>query len=63
MAQVVSPRPLAVKARVPAQARPCGTLGEQSGTGTYFSPSTSGFPLSVSFHQYSTRTPSIAGAM
>jgi hypothetical protein len=42
MAQAVSRRPLTT------EARPCGICGGQSGTGTGFSPSTSG--LTCQFH-------------
>jgi hypothetical protein len=44
MAQVVSRRPLTVEARVRARVNPCGICGKQIGTGTGFSPSSSGFP-------------------
>jgi hypothetical protein len=49
MAQAVSRRPPTVEARV----RPCGIFGEQSGTGTDFSSSTSVFPYKF----YSTGAP------
>jgi hypothetical protein len=44
MAQAVSHRPLAKEAWVRARVNPCGICGEQSGTGTGFSPSSSAFP-------------------
>jgi hypothetical protein len=51
MAQAVSRRPLTAEARVRYRASPCGICGGQSGTGTGFSPSTSGFPCQ--FHSTS----------
>jgi hypothetical protein len=39
MAQAVSRRPLIAEARVRSRVSPCGVCGEQSGTGTGFSPS------------------------
>jgi hypothetical protein len=44
MAQVVSRRPFTVEARVHARINPCGICGEQNGTGTGFSPSSSVLP-------------------
>jgi hypothetical protein len=44
MAQVVSRRPLTLKAQVLARVNPCGICDGQSGTGTRFSPSSSVFP-------------------
>jgi hypothetical protein len=44
MAQAVSHRPPTAKARVRSRVSPCGICGEQNGTGTGFSPSTSVFP-------------------
>jgi hypothetical protein len=45
MAQAVSRRPLTAKARVRPWVSLCGICGDQSGTGTGFSPSTSVFPF------------------
>jgi hypothetical protein len=47
IAQVVSRRPLIGEARVRARVSPCGICGGQSDTGAGFSPSSSGFPLSI----------------
>jgi hypothetical protein len=55
MAQAVSYRALTTEARVRSWVSPCGICSGQSGTGTGFSPSTSVFPLSVSFHRCSIR--------
>jgi hypothetical protein len=44
MPQAVSRRPLTAEARVRYRVSQCGICGGQSGTGTAFSPSTSGFP-------------------
>jgi hypothetical protein len=44
MDQVVSRRLLTAEARVRFRVNPCGICGGQSGTGTGFSPSSSGFP-------------------
>ena len=44
MDQGVSRRPLAEEARIRFQASQCGICGEQIGTGTGFSPSTSVLP-------------------
>jgi hypothetical protein len=44
MAQAVSRQPLTAESRVRARFNPCGICGEQSGTGTGFSPSSSVFP-------------------
>jgi hypothetical protein len=47
MAQVVSRWPLTAKARVRSRVNPCGFCGGQSGIGTGFYPSSSGFPVSI----------------
>ena len=52
-AQAVSRRPLTAEARARSRVGPCGFCGGQSGAGTGFSPSTSIFPLSISFHRCS----------
>ena len=44
MDQAVSRRTLTAEARARSRVTPCGIFGEQSGTGTGFSPSTSVFP-------------------
>jgi hypothetical protein len=44
MAQTVSRRPLNVESRVRALVNPCAICGEQSGTGTGFSPRSLDFP-------------------
>jgi hypothetical protein len=44
MAQAVSRRPPTAEARVRSRVSACGICGGQSGTGTGFSPSSSGFP-------------------
>ena len=53
MAEAVSRRRLTAEAQVRSQASTHEICGGHSGTGTHFSPSTSCFPLSVSFHQRS----------
>ena len=53
MAQAVSRQPLTAEARVRSQVSACGICGGRSGTGTGFSPGTSVFSLSVSFHRCS----------
>jgi hypothetical protein len=53
MAQVISCRPLTAEARVRAWVNPCGICGGQSGIGIGFSPSSSGFPVNISFHHRS----------
>jgi hypothetical protein len=47
MAQVVSRRPLTKEACVRARVNPCGICGEQSVTGTGFSPSSSVSPVNI----------------
>ena len=42
---------ITTKAKARSQVSPFGMCGGQNGTGTDFSPNTSGFPLSVSFHK------------
>ena len=49
MAQAVSRRPLTAEARV----GPCGIRGGRGGTWTGFSPITSVYLLSISFHRFS----------
>jgi hypothetical protein len=44
MAQAVSRRPLTAESWFRARVNPCGICGGQRGTGTGFSPSSSGFP-------------------
>jgi hypothetical protein len=44
MAQEISRRTLTAEARVRAPVNPCGICGRQSGSGTGFSRSSSGFP-------------------
>jgi hypothetical protein len=44
MVQAVNRRPVTAEARVRSLVSPCGICGEQSGTGTGFSPSTLDFP-------------------
>ena len=44
MTQAVSRQPITAEAQVRSRVRPCGICGGQSGTATYFSPSTSVFP-------------------
>jgi hypothetical protein len=51
MTQAVSRRLLTEEDRVRPQDTPSNICGERSGTDKGFSPSTSGFPLTVSFHQ------------
>jgi hypothetical protein len=53
MAQAVSCCPLTVEARVHTQASLYRIYGRQSGTETGFSPSSSVFPTSISFHHSS----------
>jgi hypothetical protein len=53
MAQAAIRRPLAAEARVRSQVSPRGTCGAQGGNGAALFPSTSVFPLSVSFHRCS----------
>jgi hypothetical protein len=50
MAQAVSCWPLTAESRVRAWLDTCGICGGQSGTGAGFSPSSSVFPLPISFH-------------
>jgi hypothetical protein len=49
MAQAVSRRPLTAEALFRSRVRPCGICGEQNGTGTGFSPSTSVLPCQFYF--------------
>jgi hypothetical protein len=44
MAQAVRRRPFTAETWVLSRASPCGIFGGQSGTGTGFSPRTTGFP-------------------
>jgi hypothetical protein len=53
MAQAVSRRYLTAEAGVRSQVGPCGICRGQSGTGTSFTPRTSVFSLSISFHRCS----------
>ena len=48
VAQAISRRPLPAEAWVQFQASPCGICGGQSGIGTGFLSSVSGFPRSIS---------------
>jgi hypothetical protein len=50
MAQVFSLRLFTAEAWVRARVRPCGIFGEQSGTGTGFSPTYSIFPSQSHFN-------------
>jgi len=52
MDQEVSHQPETAETWVRSQASPCEICGGKCGTG--FSPSTVGFPLSATFHQWST---------
>jgi hypothetical protein len=47
MAQAVSGRPLTAESRVRTRVNPCGICGEESGTGTGFSPSSSDSPVNI----------------
>jgi hypothetical protein len=47
MAQAVSHRPLIAEAQGRARVSPCGIYGEQNGSGTGFSLSSSVFPVSI----------------
>jgi hypothetical protein len=61
MAQVVSRRPLTSESRVRAQVNHYGISDGQSGNETGYSPSSSVFPLSVSFHRRSSYSYIIRG--
>jgi hypothetical protein len=53
MAQVVSRWPLTAEARIRDRVNPCGICGGQTGTGTGSSPSSSVYPVNITFHRRS----------